>query len=80
MLDEDEDRDIQEMILSHSEETEGDAEQEAAESPASEPAGPAPEPDSGTAEVRERGGRYPHRGVSRRMRRRPRNGSPAGST
>ncbi len=34
--------------------------------------GPAPaEPESGTAEVRERGGRYPHRG-SRRLRRRSR--------
>ncbi len=67
MLDEEEDRDIQEMILSHT----GDVEE-----PASEPAGPAPEPDSGAAAVRERGGRYPHRGTSRRMRRRPRNGQP----
>jgi Rne/Rng family ribonuclease len=35
------------------------------------------EPESGAAEVRERGGRYPHR-VSRRGRRRPRGGSPEG--
>jgi ribonuclease G len=73
LLDEEEDRDIQEMILSHAEgldgieivesETEAEADVETATVPA--------EPESGTAAVRERGGRYPHR-VSRRMRRRGR--------
>ncbi len=68
LLDEEEDRDIQEMILSHAEAAEEPAE-EAAEPGAEPPAGA--EPESGSAEVRERGGRYPHR-VSRRMRRRMR--------
>ena len=89
LLDEDEDRDIQAMILG---EVEGMVEEldtdeagdETGESSVSslEPdvesgaeidlgaATPA-EPESGAAEVRERGGRYPHR-VSRRGRRRPR--------
>jgi ribonuclease G len=75
MLDEDEDRDIQAMILGEAvaeeeESTAADAEGEAEEGIA-EGAGDAAasaEPASGTAEVRERGGRFPHR-VSRRMRR-----------
>ncbi len=78
LLDEEEDRDIQEMILSHAAlEGEGieadeieivevsvDGDPEAEGEPAS-----TAEPESGTASVRERGGRYPHR-ISRRMRRR----------
>jgi ribonuclease G len=92
LLDEDEDRDIQAMILGEVEgmveELEGeDAGDETGERSASfiEPSvepgtesgveldlGAAPaEPESGAAEVRERGGRYPHR-VSRRGRRRTR--------
>ena len=80
LLDEEEDRDIQEMILSHAEgaveeieieeiivETEEGEPAEAAGAPAEA------EPESGTAEVRERSGRFPHR-VSRRMRRRQRGG------
>jgi ribonuclease G len=80
LLDEDEDLDIQAMILG---EVEGMVEEldgeEAGEPSASsvEPgveagleSAPA-EPESGAAEVRERGGRYPHR-LSRRGRRRPR--------
>jgi ribonuclease G len=94
LLDEDEDRDIQAMILG---EVEGmveelDAEEAADETGESstsfiEPGvesgveldlGVAPaEPESGAAEVRERGGRYPHR-VSRRGRRRPRGGPQEG--
>ena len=82
MLDEEEDRDIQEMILNHAgaleegldESIEESIEivEEEGEEPAAEGGGesrPAGEPESGTAAVRERGGRYPHR-VSRRMRRR----------
>ncbi len=82
LLDEEEDRDIQEMILKHAgiddvESVEESAEaveieEEDAEGQAPEggsEASPAGEPDSGTAAVRERGGRYPHR-VSRRTRRR----------
>ena len=80
MLDEDEDRDIQEMILNRAEgldetveievleEVEEPAEEgEAAEGEAT--GASAAEPESGSAVVRERGGRYPHR-VSRRVRRR----------
>jgi ribonuclease G len=81
LLDEDEDRDIQAMILGETEdvdlveEAEGGEEPSVQEEPA-EGVTPAPvvasaEPTSGTAEVRERGGRYPHR-VPRRMRRRGR--------
>ena len=81
MLDEEEDRDIQAMILGEAEGIEdaggGGAEPEdwGNGGPATDaigeevPAGP----DGGTAAVRERGGRYPHR-VSRRMRRRNRGG------
>ncbi len=83
LLDEEEDRDIQEMILNHAgaveeaieesvEELEG-IEISAEETPAEAESQPAGEPESGTAAVRERGGRYPHR-VSRRMRRRMRGG------
>jgi ribonuclease G len=82
MLDEEEDRDIQEMILSRAggiedgleesaEESVEGMEQESEETSVEGEGGearPAAEPDSGTAAVRERGGRYPHR-VSRRMRR-----------
>jgi ribonuclease G len=87
MLDEEEDRDIQEMILSHAEsidegieETEETDEliiEEVAGEEAGETTGPAAgtEPESGSAAVRERGGRYPHR-VSRRMRRRGGRGGP----
>jgi Rne/Rng family ribonuclease len=84
LLDEEEDRDIQEMILKHAGLEEGieesveeslevveageeDGEAQTAEGESE--AQPAGEPDSGTAAVRERGGRYPHR-VSRRTRRR----------
>ena len=88
LLDEEEDRDIQEMILSHAggieeaieEAIEEGVEIEETEAPAAEgeaEAQPAAEPESGTAAVRERGGRYPHR-VSRRMRRRMRGGPSAG--
>ncbi|HEX5432025.1 MAG TPA: Rne/Rng family ribonuclease, partial [Bryobacteraceae bacterium] len=89
MLDEDEDRDIQAMILGEVDGLEMSAIEanaagaESAQPPvtATEPgveadlelgpeAAPA-EPESGAAEVRERGGRYPHR-ISRRMRRRMR--------
>ena len=75
MLDEDEDLDIQAMILGEAaadeEETaEADLEGEP-DAPAAEVTGEASgtEPASGTAEVREQGGRFPHR-VSRRNRRR----------
>jgi Rne/Rng family ribonuclease len=82
MLDEEEDRDIQEMILSHAgglEEPEGIEEGElaAAAEPGAEATTPA-EPESGTAAVRERGGRFPHR-ISRRRRGRgapPQDGRP----
>src|SRR5579862_420321 len=87
LLDEDEDRDIQAMILGEVEgmveELDGEESGEPEESsrglgePSATPgaeagleAAPA-EPESGSAEVRERGGRYPHR-VSRRGRRRTR--------
>jgi len=81
MLDEEEDRDIQEMILSHAEgievdgieaegtEEEGSEEAVEAESAMESEGAPAAGIESGTAAVRERGGRYPHR-VSRRPRRR----------
>ncbi|MCU1339855.1 MAG: ribonuclease, Rne/Rng family [Bryobacterales bacterium] len=79
LLDEDEDLDIQAMILGEAMAEEEDASAEAetgAEagegSVAAEEAGEATaaaEPASGSAEVRERGGRFPHR-ISRRMRRR----------
>jgi len=93
MLDEDEDRDIQEMILSHAggmdsgvdlidEADEGESAGEGAsgESSGSEASGSeasgngasGTETNSGAAQVRERGGRYPHRGISRRTRRRGR--------
>jgi ribonuclease G len=100
LLDEDEDRDIQEMILSRSEgldlteesETdegadEGNDAEESAEGAADETAvgdeanpgvnegGEArTETESGAAVVRERGNRYPHRGIGRRPRRRGRGG------
>jgi ribonuclease G len=78
MLDEEEDRDIQEMILGRDEgleEPEGidEATRTASGGPGIE-ATPS-EVESGTATVRERGGRFPHR-VSRRTRRRTRSGPP----
>lgn len=90
MLDEEEDHDIQAMILGHGdaldEVTEGidpgDEIEEAGEDGpeardsmegVADIASPA-DPESGTAAVRERGGRYPHR-VSRRTRRRGGRGS-----
>jgi ribonuclease G len=91
LLDEDEDRDIQDMILSHAEgidvegvdESEGEESEEAAEGVAGEesnasadgtPGEPRAEAESGSAAVRERSGRYPHRGIGRRSRRRGRGG------
>jgi ribonuclease G len=78
LLDEDEDLDIQAMILGEALAEEETAEEEA--SPAGETAEGvetgAPEPSTGSAEVRERGGRFPHR-VSRRGRRN-RGGRPDG--
>jgi len=86
MLDEDEDRDIQAMILGEAmaeeeetaaaegeaegeEETEGEAgAEDLSAAPEGAAAAASAEPASGTAEVRERGERFPHR-VSRRMRR-----------
>ncbi len=84
ILDEDEDLDIQAMILNEIEglgEEEG-AEQEGADEESAPPAEPgvdaAPvEGESGTAQVRERGGRFPHR-MSRRTRRRGRGGPGGG--
>ncbi len=79
MLDDEEDRDIQAMILGHADAVEevienGVAAEEAGAEGVSESAAPA-EPEGGTAAVRERGGRYPHR-VSRRTRRRGRADQP----
>jgi len=77
MLDDEEDRDIQAMIL-------GDIdgldpiEDSGVEAPGQETAGEAnPAPESGTASVRERGGRYPHRASRRNRRRRSGPGGPA---
>jgi ribonuclease G len=74
-LDEDEDRDIQAMILGEAEgidvvET-GTGPGEVSAAPEHAEAGETP---AAAAEVRDRGGRYPHR-VSRRMRRRGRGGA-----
>jgi Rne/Rng family ribonuclease len=105
MLDEDEDRDIQEMILSHAGGLDSEidvideSDEEAAageENSGGEASGNGVSgsegsggeattdetnsgeartgPESGAAQVRERGGRYPHRGMSRRTRRRGRGG------
>jgi ribonuclease G len=79
ILDEDEDLDIQAMILN---EIEGLGEEEGAEDEPASPVEPgvdaAPvEGESGTAQVRERGGRFPHR-MSRRTRRRGRGGPGGG--
>ena len=83
-FDEDEDSDIQAMILGEVEgmdedgegapESVGDGDASAASVEPGVEAAPAAEVESGTAEVRERGGRFPHR-ISRRMRRRGRGGS-----
>ncbi len=86
MFDDEEDRDIQAMILEHAEGV--GAFDEAVESDETDD-GIAPEPgaeanpqnaptleaEGGTAGVRERGGKFPHR-VSRRSRRRSRGGAP----
>jgi ribonuclease G len=78
-LDEDEDRDIQAMILGEVEslDEEGEDQPEQDAPAAAEPGVEAapPEAESGSAEVRERGGRFPHR-VSRRTRRRGGRGGP----
>jgi len=79
MLDDEEDRDIQAMILGDIEEldtVEENGEQASGQQHGGEPA---PPPESGTASVRERGGRYPHRGSRRNRRRRP-GGPPLGQT
>jgi ribonuclease G len=70
LLDEDEDLDIQAMILGDVEGIEIEAAGGAAAEGVPGEAGVAEgQPESGSAEVRERGGRFPHR-VSRRSRRR----------
>jgi ribonuclease G len=79
ILDEDEDLDIQAMILN---EIEGLTEEDGPEDESQPPAEPGVdatplEGESGTAQVRERGGRFPHR-VSRRTRRRGRGGPGGG--
>ncbi len=78
MLDEDEDRDIQAMILGDVEgieidETEGLASEGEGGAEGAAGEGTDKPLESGSAEVRERGGRFPHR-VSRRTRRRGRGG------
>ncbi len=75
ILDEDEDLDIQAMILN---EIEGLTDEDGPEDESQPPAEPGVDAnplasESGSAEVRERGGRFPHR-VSRRTRRRGRGG------
>ena len=75
MLDDEEDRDIQAMILG---DIDGiDTVEEGGEEAPSAEAGaePTSTPESGTASVRERGGRYPHRASRRNRRRR---GGPGG--
>ena len=76
MLDDDEDLDIQAMILGDIEGIDTvDAEEASGEERAGESALPA---ESGTAQVRERGGRYPHRASRRNRRRRGGPGGPVG--
>ncbi len=78
LLDDEEDRDIQAMILGDIEGIDT-VEEGGDEASGPEASGePPPTSESGTASVRERGGRYPHR-ASRRNRRR-RGGPPAGPT
>jgi ribonuclease G len=78
LLDDEEDLDIQAMILGNIEgidaveETEEIDETTGPEEPSESPS---PTPESGTASVRERGGRYPHRASRRNRRRR---GGPGG--
>jgi ribonuclease G len=75
MLDDEEDRDIQAMILGDIEgidTVEGGGEEFSAQEAGGEPA---PASESGAASVRERGGRYPHRASRRNRRRR---GGPGG--
>jgi ribonuclease G len=81
MLDDEEDRDIQAMILGDIEGLDTVESEESGEQAAGQALGgePAPPPESGTASVRERGGRYPHRGSRRNRRRRP-GGPPLGQT
>ena len=69
MFDEEEDQDIQAMILEHAEGLDdGEEPADAGMVPGGENGAPV-EPESGSAAVRERAGRYPHR-LSRRTRRR----------
>jgi ribonuclease G len=76
MLDDEEDRDIQAMILGDIEGIDA-IEDGGEETPGEEAAGePATAQESGTASVRERGGRYPHRASRRNRRRRGGPGSP----
>ncbi len=75
MLDDEEDRDIQAMILGDIEGIDT-VEEGGDEAPGQEAGGePAPASESGTASVRERGNRFPHRGSRRNRRRR---GGPGG--
>jgi Rne/Rng family ribonuclease len=83
LLDDEEDRDIQSMILG---EIDGlDASEEGASEEGEEPSGESKPSDaaavgeSGTAAVRDRGGRFPHRGSRRNRRRRGGPGGPGPS-
>ncbi|MGA3186075.1 MAG: Rne/Rng family ribonuclease [Bryobacteraceae bacterium] len=73
-LDEEEDRDIQAMILG---DIDGIDTIEEGSEESSTAAESAPAPESGTASVRERSGRFPHRGSRRNRRRRGGPGGPA---
>jgi ribonuclease G len=77
LLDDEEDRDIQAMILGEAEGIEIEAPEDARLDEARETESGSEEPRTGTAMVREQGGRYPHR-ASRRMRRGRRGGPPDG--
>ena len=78
ILDEDEDLDIQAMILNEIEGLEEEGSEEDSAVPVEPGVDAAPvEGESGTAQVRERGGRFPHR-MSRRTRRRGRGGPGGG--
>jgi len=80
MLDDEEDRDIQAMILGDIEGIDT-VEEGGEEAPGQQTAGePDATPESGTASVRERGGRYPHRVSRRNRRRRGPGGPPQGQT
>jgi ribonuclease G len=78
MLDDEEDRDIQAMILGDIEGIDA-VEEGGEEAPGEQTVGePNATPESGTASVRERGGRYPHRASRRNRRRRGPGGPPQG--